>query len=246
MSDIKLKVVGSGDAFSSGGKLQTCFFFEVDGFKFLIDCGATSLAGLKKNNIDVSELDLILITHLHGDHFGGLPFILLDTIQNLRNKELQIIGPKSIEEKSWDLFDMLYPSSAKSIQKDKIIFSSYHSEEEFSSGFIKILAYPVIHTKETYPHGLRIMVKDKVISYSGDTEWCNNLISIAKDSNLFICECTYFDKQVKGHLNYQTIFNNLQLLGCKNILLTHLDDEMLNNKDNISLQIAEDGMRLII
>jgi len=246
MAEIKLKIIGCGDAFSSGGNLQTCFYVEADNFRFLIDCGATSLTGLKKNNIDVSQLDLILITHLHGDHFSGLPFILLDTIQNPRKKELHIIGPKNMEEKSWDLFEMLYPGSIKSIQKDKIVFKSYDSEEEFSCGGIKVLAYPVIHTKETNPHGLRVMIEDKVISYSGDTEWCDNLIPLASDADLFICECTFFGKKVKGHLNYQTISSHLKLLGCKKILLTHLDEEMLNNRKNVDFPIAEDGMLLNI
>lgn len=246
MAEIKLKVIGCGDAFSSGGKLQTCFYLEATNLKFLIDCGATSLAGLKKNNIEVSQLDFILITHLHGDHFGGLPFILLDTIQNPRKKELQIIGPCTIKEKTWALFDMLYPGSVKSIQKEKIVFRSYNEAEEFSCGDVKALAYPVIHTKEAHPHGLRMTIADKVISYSGDSEWCDNLITLASGTDLFICECTFFDKSVKGHLNYHTIADNLKLLGCKNILLTHLDIEMLNNMHKVNLPIAEDGMLLNI
>ncbi len=246
MGEIKLKIVGCGDAFSSGGNLQTCFYFEVDDFNFLIDCGSTSFAGLKKNNIDVSQIDLIIISHLHGDHFGGLPFILLDTIQNPRDKDLKIIGPKNIEEKTWALFDLMYPSSAKSIQKDKFVFESYHSLEEVSFGAVKLLAYPVIHTEAVYPHGVRLMIGDKIISYSGDTEWCDNLILLADAADLFICECNFYDKVVKGHLNYQTLKHQLSFLRCKNILLTHLDAEMLNNLNRINLPLAQDGMALTI
>ncbi|MGB4775245.1 MAG: MBL fold metallo-hydrolase [Daejeonella sp.] len=78
MEPIKLAVTGSGDALGSGGRLNTCFYLETPYLNFLLGCGASVPPGLKKNNIATNSIDIIFITHFHGDHFGGLPFFLLE------------------------------------------------------------------------------------------------------------------------------------------------------------------------
>src|SRR2546423_15116138 len=74
----RLRFVGSGDAFGSGGRLQTCLYLSGRGEPMLIDCGASSMVGLKAAGIEPNELGWVVITHLHGDHFGGLPLLVLD------------------------------------------------------------------------------------------------------------------------------------------------------------------------
>ena len=75
---VKLQFIGCGDAFGSGGRSNTCFHVTGEDVNVLIDCGATSLPALKREKIAREAIDLILITHFHGDHFAGLPFFLLD------------------------------------------------------------------------------------------------------------------------------------------------------------------------
>jgi len=74
---MKLTIVGSGDAFGSGGRLQTCLHVALPGEEFLVDCGATSVIGMQQLGIDPDRVSSIFITHLHGDHFGGLVWFLL-------------------------------------------------------------------------------------------------------------------------------------------------------------------------
>ena len=92
-SDVKLKVIGCGDAFGSGGRLNTCFYIDAGSIRFLVDCGASSLPGLKQYGIYADDIDAIVISHFHGDHYGGVPFILLDAAVYGRTKRLQIISP---------------------------------------------------------------------------------------------------------------------------------------------------------
>lgn len=106
---MKLKILGCGDAFGSGGNLNTCFYVETSKIKFLIDCGATGLISLKKYKIEPSDIDYIFISHFHGDHFGGLPFIMLDHFRKPRTKALYIVGPKGIKEKTLVCLELLYP-----------------------------------------------------------------------------------------------------------------------------------------
>ena len=71
---------GSGDAFGSGGRYQACIHIQrPDGFPaVLLDCGATSLSALKHLRLDPGAVEAVFVSHLHGDHFGGLPFLILD------------------------------------------------------------------------------------------------------------------------------------------------------------------------
>ena len=75
---VTVTVIGCGDAFSSEGNGATCFFVSAPHCNVLIDCGATALAGLKKNGLSADDVDVVVLTHFHGDHFGGMPFFLLD------------------------------------------------------------------------------------------------------------------------------------------------------------------------
>src|ERR1700754_841738 len=91
---MKLTIVGSGDAFGSGGRFNACFMVEAGERTVLLDFGASSLVALRAQNIDPNRIDAIVLSHLHGDHFGGLPFLLLD-YQLLARREtpLLIVGP---------------------------------------------------------------------------------------------------------------------------------------------------------
>jgi ribonuclease BN (tRNA processing enzyme) len=67
------------------------FLCRSDRINFLIDCGATVLPALKRNKIDPGNIDIIVITHFHGDHYGGLPFLLLEASTSGRKKPLIIL-----------------------------------------------------------------------------------------------------------------------------------------------------------
>ena len=94
---MQVQFVGCGDAFGSGGRQNTCFHVTGHSINFLVDCGASSVPALKQLGIVRNDIDLILITHFHGDHFAGLPFFLLDAQFPRRIRPLIIAGPEGIE-----------------------------------------------------------------------------------------------------------------------------------------------------
>lgn len=245
MSNVKLIVAGSGDAFGSGGRLSTCFYIETPATRFLIDCGASSIPGLKRNNIDQDSIDTILISHFHGDHFGGLPFFLLEAAVWGRQKPITIISPPGCKDRVEKLLGLLYPGSTV-LEKLTVHFIEYRPLETIDTGHLSVQAYPVIHSEAALSHGLRINVAGRIISYSGDTEWTENLVGLSANADLFICECNFFGLHVKGHLNYQTLKPKLPELNCQRIVLTHPDTEMLDNLDRVDLECLEDGRVLEI
>jgi len=110
---MRIRFAGSGDAFGSGGRWQTCIHLSGNGQVLLVDCGATSLAALKAQGLDPSAVDAVAVTHLHGDHFGGLPFLILDGQFSRRSTPLQVAGPPGIRARLAEAMEVLFPGSSQ-------------------------------------------------------------------------------------------------------------------------------------
>src|SRR5262249_50077723 len=108
-AQMRITVLGAGDAFSSGGRRQSGYLVETDGTGFLLDCGTTTLLALKALGIAAGRVDFIAISHLHGDHFGGLPFLFLEYLyEQPRTRPLLIAGPPGTEDRVWMLHRAMY------------------------------------------------------------------------------------------------------------------------------------------
>ena len=110
---MRVDFVGSGDAFGSGGRWQTCIHLSGEGQVMLVDCGATSLVALKAQGLDPGAVDAVAVTHLHGDHFGGLPFLILDGQFSRRSAPLQVAGPPGIRTRLAEVMEALFPGSSQ-------------------------------------------------------------------------------------------------------------------------------------
>lgn len=238
---IRITVLGCGDAFSSGGREQTCFHVRAPGGAFLIDCGASAVAGLKRRGLNPRDIDTIFISHFHGDHYGGLPYFLLDAAASGREEPLTILSPPGGRKKTAALLDLLYPGTPV-LDRLRLRFIDYASGQELTAGYLSLTAYSVTHVPATDPHGLRIKVADKVIAYSGDTAWHPHLPVLAGGADLFICECNFFGTQSDTHIDYQTLEARRETFGCRRLLLTHLGGEMLSRLEEVNLPCAADGM----
>jgi ribonuclease BN (tRNA processing enzyme) len=238
----RITFVGSGDAFAGGGRFQACLYLEADGTEpLLLDCGATSLVALKRLNIDPSGIGHVALSHLHGDHFGGLPWLILDGQFAQRTTPLIIAGPIGTRDRLTQTFEALYPGAPEAERPFETSFIEFTDRARTRLGPATITAYPVRHTPATAPNALRIEYAGKVIAYSGDTEWTDTLIEASRDADVFVCECNFFDKKAPGHLDYQTLRQHRKRLGSKRIVLTHMNEDMLAHAGDIELEAAHDG-----
>jgi ribonuclease BN (tRNA processing enzyme) len=98
------------------------------------------------------------------------------------------------------------------------------------------------HTEETNPTALRIQVGDKTMCYTGDTEWTDDVARAARDTDLLIAECYFYDKPVKWHLNYPDIVAHAGRAGARRLILTHMSREMLARADSVPEECAHDGL----
>src|SRR5438034_11027248 len=110
---IRLTFVGSGDAFGSGGRFQTCLHLSGPGGALLLDCGTSSLIAMKRAGLDPGGVDWICLTHLHGDHFGGLPFMILDGRFARRTRSLVVAGPRGVGPRLEAAMEVLFPGSTR-------------------------------------------------------------------------------------------------------------------------------------
>jgi ribonuclease BN (tRNA processing enzyme) len=240
---MQLRFVGCGDALGSGGRCNTCFHVTGSHTDLLIDCGASSLPALKRLAVARDEIDLILITHFHGDHFGGLPFLLLDAQFSRRTRPLVIAGPQGIETRLTQVMEALFENSSKTKQKFELSVVALEPEDARTFGAVKVTPYPVVHGESGGPFlAYRIEAEGRVIAYSADTEWTETLIPLARDADLFIAEAYYYDKIVKNHLNLKTLEAHLPDINPKRLILTHMSDDMLERLDTLDYTAASDGM----
>jgi ribonuclease BN (tRNA processing enzyme) len=240
---MQLRFVGCGDALGSGGRFNTCFHVTGNSVNFLIDCGASSLPALKRLGIARDEIDLILITHFHGDHFGGLPFLLLDAQFTRRARPLVIAGPAGIETKLTNLMETLFEHSSRTKQRFDLSVVALEPEQSRTFGGVKVTPYPVVHGESGGPFlAYRVEAEGRVIAYSADTEWTETLIPAGRNADLFVAEAYYYDKVVKNHLSLKTLAAHLPEINPKRLVLTHMSDDMLGRLGELPYLAAHDGM----
>jgi ribonuclease BN (tRNA processing enzyme) len=240
---MQVRFVGCGDALGSGGRFNTCFHITDARINFLIDCGASSLPALKRLGIARDDIDLILITHFHGDHFGGLPFLLLDAQFTRRTRPLVIAGPEAIETRLAQLMEALFENSSKTKQRFDLSVVALKPGETRAFGAVNVTPFPVVHGESGGPFlAYRVEAEGRVIAYSADTEWTETLIPLARDADLFIAEAYYYDKVVKNHLSLKTLEAHLPEIKPKRLILTHMSDDMLGRLDTLDHTAASDGM----
>ncbi len=245
---MQLTVIGSSDAFGSGGRLQTCFHVAHSGGAFLIDCGATSLIGLARENIDPNSISTIFITHLHGDHFSGLVWWLIHAVHvGRRTAPLVVTGPAGIEERFVTAAEALFPGSTATARPFSLTFRTYVDRQQMTEGGVTVTPFEVRHPSGAPPYALRFSVDGRTLAFSGDTEWVENLVDAASGADLYITECYAYKAAARYHMNWRTIEAQLPRLAARKVLLTHMGSEMLDNQHNIAhpaVAIAHDGLKI--
>ncbi|MDA1101338.1 MAG: MBL fold metallo-hydrolase [Proteobacteria bacterium] len=244
---VSVTFVGAGDAFGSGGRFNTCILVDGRNIRFAIDFGATSLTALNKLGIAHNSIDAILLTHMHGDHFGGIPFMLLDAMLGARrDRPLTIAGPKNLAARIAAATEALFPGSNIMTPKFPLDYVELAVGQANNILGLAITPYAARHTPQTDPTALRVMVDDKTVTYSGDGEWTEELNQASRGADLFIAECYFHGKAVKGHLDYSTFRQHKQDFAAKRTILTHLGPEMLDKADDLPEECAEDGLVVVL
>ena len=246
---MRLRFIGCGDAFGSGGRFNTCFLGEADSGPFLIDCGASSLVALKRFGVDPGAIGTIFISHLHGDHYGGLVFLLrAATLYRQRTLKLTIAGPPGLRQRLEAAMEAFFPKGWVEPETFELSLVELSAEDPRDVGPLRVTAFPAEHFSGAPSFSLRVEADDKAIVYSGDTLWTEALERAAAGADLFICEAYSYAKRRGTHLDWQTLRERLPRVTARRTILTHLGPDMLAHLDEIAaeFEVAEDGLAVEI
>ena len=241
---LSLQFVGCGDALGSGGRFNTCFHLSGKTTNLLIDCGASSLVAMKRLGIDLNAIRTIVVTHFHADHFGGIPFFILDAqFFSKRREPLTIVGPRGLPQWYERVMEAAFPGSSAAAQKFDLRLVEIGAGESRMLEEIQVSAFQAVHGPPGGPYlSVRIEAEGRAVTYTGDTEWTPELIPAARDADLFIAEAYFREKTIATHLSLNAIEANLNEMRPKRLVLTHMSDEMLTHPDRDRYECAEDGM----
>ncbi len=240
---VTVTFAGSGDAFGSGGRHQACIHIQRgDGPPMLLDCGATSLTALKSVGLDPGEIGTVFVSHLHGDHFGGLPFLILDGQFGRRTRPLTVAGPPGTSARLHQAMEVMFPGSATVARRFGVDVVELSPGETTDVAGTRVTSWEVNHPSGAPPLALRLTAGGRAIGYTGDTGWTGDLLAVAAGADLLIAEAYYFDKAVPHHLRLADLAAHRSELASRRVVLTHLSADMLARAGQHGFETAHDGL----
>jgi ribonuclease BN (tRNA processing enzyme) len=213
----------------------------------LLDVGSSVLGSMKQHGLDPAAVDLVLISHLHGDHFSGLPFLFLQYIyEQQRQRPLHIAGPPGTEERVWALFRAAYRDLASEPLPFAVHFTEMAPGTPVAFDRVHINPFRVPHQEKDISLALRVSLAGRSILYSGDTGWTEALVEHSDATDLFICECSFFETRIATHLDYPRLAENRSRFGAKRMILTHLGREVHARRSEVEIEMATDGLTVAL
>jgi ribonuclease BN (tRNA processing enzyme) len=242
---VEIRFVGSGDAFGSGGRFQTCIRLYDDGYTALVDCGATSLTAMKAQHLDPDEVDAVVVSHLHGDHFGGLPFLILDGQFTRRTRPLSVLGPTGIAERLHAAMETLYPGSTAVQRRYALRVAELDgSGGDLEIGPLTVRSWPVDHPSGAPALALQAHLGQATFGYSGDTTWTQSVLEAADGTDVFACEAYTYANPVRYHLDVDDLRAHAHQMATRRLILTHLGPTTLARLDDLDYETATDGLTI--
>jgi ribonuclease BN (tRNA processing enzyme) len=242
---MKVTIVGSGDAFGTGGRAHTCIRIESGEACVVVDFGASAIASWKKLGFRFDAVDAVVISHLHGDHFGGLPFLLLDCqFIERRTRPLIFVGPPGLRERLSGALDVLFPGTPNLTWSFPWSVEEITPREATKIGGFGLETFAVVHSAGAVSTGLRLTDGAAVFAFSGDTAWTETLFDLSAGADLFLCECSSGDQPVANHIDWPTLKANHRGFSAKRLVVTHMGPSAMARHaemEQSGLTIAHDG-----
>ena len=250
---MNLFVLGSGTCVPTVERGPSGLVLAFDSHLILFDGGSGSLRQMARLGLDFRRVDYICLSHFHPDHVSDfVPFLFAMnyTVDFIRSLPLHVIGPKGLKK----FYDQLRGIFGRWIEAQTYPLF-FHEVEESHLPFpdFEIRTLPMNHSAISV--AFRVMGQGRPVVYSGDTDYCANIVSLGREANLLILECSFPDERKKeGHLTPSLAGRIAREASCQKLLLTHFypvfqgHDILAECHKEFSGEIilAEDGMQIAI
>jgi ribonuclease BN (tRNA processing enzyme) len=226
---LNVTFLGSANAFASEGRYWSSFIVDK---KYQFDAPPTMLPQLKRLGYPLEDIEVIFITHFHGDHFVGLPFLLLEYVyMTERTKDLYIVGPPGCEAMLEDFAQRVYPNIIKEAGYRRIYIDADPSVDQEVAG-LKFRSFPMNHVKKDGLHamGYRVQIGDKTLAYTGDSMFCEAVVDLGDGSDVFVVDCTYPEGCGPEHMGLDDIkVVRERITPGTTMILTHMSSKPVLN-----------------
>ena len=241
---MRVTFLGTGDAFSAGGRRHASYLVQWPGGTYLLDCGPTILGSFRQLGLSRGPIDAVVLSHLHVDYFAWLPFLFLEyTYVEPRRRPLRIAGPLGSRTRVMALLEEMYPGTEKELPFE-LAFTEMLPNQVHYFGPVTVQPFSVPHQEGQSCFGLVLEAAGKKIVYSGDTGWTEELVTRTRSADLFIAECTLFETRMSSHLDYPCLLENRGRFGAKRMILTHIGQEVLARIADVHMEVAYDGLTI--
>lgn len=242
---MKIKMIGTGSMGSSS--FSSSILIED---KILVDLGSGIDKHLKEFGIKPYEIEVVLITHLHGDHFSDIPFLMFDKFFNNTDKKTVIYCPIGTFDKVKNLFEIIFPGDfEKTYLNSNVEFIEFNNleDEEVLPGF-KVTSYEVEHGNCKPAFGFVVEHDGKKLGISGDSKNCLSIERILESSDVSIFDMSYIEKGTSAHMGLADIEELFEKFKDKKIIPTHMHDDtkdmaIARNLEN--LVVLDDGKEYV-
>lgn len=244
---VEVLFLGTGDAFGSGGRRQAAIFARVPGCPegVLLDAGPGCHTALREAGLSSRDLAAVVLSHFHGDHYGGFPFLELDAMRVGRDRPLLLLAPPGARERLRALRECLYrnlPARFTATITEALPGEIVPLPEAAGGGCVRAIA--ALHQPEAWALSWKLRLGGRTIVYSGDTGLNESLIAESASADLLIHECTALTP-VPGHTSHQELAKAASRITARRTLLVHSGDDALNAAD-LAFERAHDGLRVVV
>jgi ribonuclease BN (tRNA processing enzyme) len=190
---VELLFLGSGNAF--GDEARAFSSFLLNG-AHLFDCGPTTLQQMRRAGVSSNQVKGIFISHFHGDHFFGLPFLVLDAWREGRREDLWIAGPPGVGDRAEGLLELAFPRLPRGGPAFARRYLEVRDGFQGELAGLEFEASEVEHVPGLQCFAFRARAAGRSLTYSGDSRLCPGLLKLVPGSEVLVMECACGDEHV--------------------------------------------------
>ncbi|MDE2880598.1 MAG: MBL fold metallo-hydrolase [Acidobacteriota bacterium] len=244
---VEVRFLGTGDAFGAGGKRQAAIFVRALGSRLglLLDAGPGCHAALRAEGLTSDDLGVVVLSHFHGDHYGGIPFLELDAMRSGRSEPLRVIAPPGARERLGTLRECLYrdlPLRFEEEITEALPGETLDLPAALGGGSARALA--ARHQPEAWAFSWKLELGGRTVVYSGDTAFSDELIAESAGVDLLIHECTSLEA-LPGHTSHRELEEAASRITARRVLLVHTGEDVLG-ATGLAFERAHDGLRVVV